>query len=124
MRSRSLSRAESRPTTPMDSTVPAISTPMISSTTRISISVKPLIARGLFVQVPVANVGIGLLAAGLAVGAQRVDIHCAVSARAFIDIVMTPGILAHALHIAFFPPVRQCRIGRLVRQRVQSLFGG
>src|SRR5690348_6292551 len=118
MRSRSLSSAESRPTMPSDSTVPAISTPMISSTTRISISVKPPIARGLFFEIPVANVGIGLLAAGLPIGAQRVDVDIAMRAGVLVHIVVTPGIFADPLDVAFVPPVHQRRIGRFVRQGV------
>src|SRR6478736_2230184 len=124
MRSRSLSSAESLPTTFTERMAPAVRMPMISITTRISISVNPPARVGLLFEVPVADIRIVLLAAGLAVGAERIQVEVAMRARTLVHVGAIPGILAHALHVAAILPVHQRRVGRTLDQRIQSLLGG
>src|SRR5262249_22257965 len=104
--------------------------PMISTTTRISSSVKPpgglqpragelgslrrlrhegpcdrdgvVTARtaSLVSDVPVADIGIVAVAAGLAIGAERVEVVIPpVSARKRVLVVVAPGVLADPLQI-------------------------
>src|SRR5580658_6746064 len=83
-RSPSRCRSGSRPVRLTVSRIPADTTPMISTTTRISISVKPAAPGpcaalrqgelGLLVEIPVADSGIDAVAAGLAVGAQGAQV--------------------------------------------------
>src|SRR3984885_9185732 len=158
-RSLSFSRSRSRPVSETESSRPAESTPMMTTTTRISISVKPAATerdRGasegtpsggatgvssLFRQklhgwlqervapsvghVPVADVGVLALTAGLAVGPECVEVVVFnMSAGARVLVLITPRVLAHVLQIATRTPVSDCRIGRLRGERGQPLFGG
>src|SRR4051794_24440967 len=93
--------------------------PMITMTTSTSRSVNPEVPRraisrrrkGLF-DVPAADVGIGAVTAGLAIGAQRVQVIVAVRARRDVRVVVAPWILAQVVDVAAFLPVLDVRIGR------------
>ena len=101
---------------------------MITTTTRISISVKPAALRlpltALFLGVPVADVRVDAFAAGLAVRAEREQVEVA-AARAGIEVLVlvAPGILADALHVAARAPVADGRVARLLDECAQALVG-
>src|SRR5215468_4238775 len=118
-----------------DSTIPAVRTPMITTTTRISIRVKPqaapraaraslLTEARLLGDVPVADVGIEALAAGGVIGSEAVQVvFLAMRAGEDVLVVISPWILADALQVATRPPVLDGRVGRLRHERLQALLG-
>src|ERR1017187_2504365 len=111
---------------------PAATMPMISTTTSISMSVKPAGGRKvrmrvgdrapvvllLLIVVPISNVGVDALTARLTISAEREQVVLA-AVRAGIDIlvVVSPRIPGHALDVAPGSPVMDGRIGRLLRER-------
>src|SRR5579863_4593988 len=103
MRRLSSSSWLSRPVAFTDSTAIDMTTVIITSTTKISTRVKPLLriaaatAGGLFLLLsPAEDVRIRTFAAGFAVAAVRQDfIFAAIRARARIDIGIAPRILGH-----------------------------
>src|SRR5262245_47304584 len=124
-RSRSSSSWRSPWAMPTESTVPATMMPMISTTTRISISVKPRCGRLGLLQIPVADVGIGLVSTGPLVLAQRVQVvFAAVRARILVVVGLAPWILAAGLEVAFFVVIDEIRVGGLLDQGFQALLGG
>src|SRR5215469_3435856 len=117
----------------MDSTIPAASTPMMTTTTRISISVKPraprspagLIRAASLGDVPVTDVGINAITAWLSVGPEAEEVVLlAVLAGIRVLIVVAPRVLADPLNVAAGAPVPDRGIVRLARERLQSLLGG
>src|SRR5205085_1292414 len=106
---------------------------MMTTTTMISISVKPalsaparahsrlIVGRKLVGEIPVADVGVDALAARLAVGAEREEvIRLAVRTGIDILIFVPPRILAHAVEVAAVLPVLDARIGRLLNERPEA----
>src|SRR3990172_10004392 len=76
-------------------------------------------------QLSIANIGIGAFTAGLAIGAERVDIESAMGARAQILIRALPRIVRHAIEVtAFLPIARLGRGGRFLGQGLQALISG
>src|SRR5689334_23192028 len=119
-----------------DSTIPAVMTPMITTTTSTSMRVNPRGARRapgarlrreatLVGDVPVADVGIDAITARSAIGSEAVQVVLlAVRAGEDILIVIAPGVLADALQVAAGAPVLDRRIGRLCGECQQALLGG
>src|ERR1700733_6263895 len=112
--------------------MPAASTPMMTTTTRISISVKPaartrarrgqLPLEKLVADVPVADVGIDAFTAGRAVGSEAEQVVLlAVRAGDHVLVVVTPRVLAHAREVPARAPVLDRRVGRLCGQCRQAL---
>src|SRR5579863_25948 len=108
---------------------------MITTTIRISSSVKPRAAepvrrggrraRGLVADVPVADVGVDAFATGRSVGPQAEEVVLlAVGAGIDVLIVVAPRVLADALDVAPGPPVLDRGIGGLGRQCRKSLLAG
>src|SRR6185437_2446005 len=131
----SRSSSLSRPVTLTDSSMAAEMTPMMATTTRISISVKPRAAGalaagrrrrcGLVADVPVADVGIEAFTAGCAIGSEAEQVVLfAVRARVDVLVVVPPGVLADALQVAARAPVLDGRVGGLRDQRRQALLRG
>src|ERR1700758_5583309 len=116
--------------------MPAEMMPMMTTTTRISISVKPaagaalrpagaLAPAALVAHVPVADVGIDALAPGGSIGSHAEQVVLpAVRARVDVLIVVPPGILADPLQIAAGPPVLDGGVGGLGHERGEPLLGG
>jgi hypothetical protein len=78
----------------------------------------PLVA-----QVPVSDIRIGALTAGLVVGSQGVEIvFFAMRAGILVMIVVTPRVLAGVLQVAARAPVADRRIGRLLHEGSETLF--
>src|ERR1700683_4676694 len=114
--------------------MPAVTTPMMTTTTMISISVKPAAhapvrrrrpahTARLVADVPVADLGITALTPGRAVAAEGVHVVLlAVRARICVLIVVAPGVLADPLQVAARLPVLDRRIGRLGQQGRQGLL--
>src|SRR5512147_2869781 len=76
-------------------------------------------------QRPGPDVGVGVLAAGLAVGAETEDVDFAPQARVQVLIGVAPGIFGYrtALQVAALFPVHRYRFGRRFGdQRLQALF--
>src|SRR2546421_406953 len=91
-------------------TMPA-AMPMIATVSKSSISVKPRSRIGL--ELPGTDVEVSAAAAGLAVGAEREDIHLAVHAGVQVLVRVAPRILRHLVEVGL--PVRRHR--RAVRLR-------
>src|SRR5215469_15182704 len=132
-RSLSRSRSRSRPVRLTVSMIPAEISPMIATTTSNSIRVNPAPPRsprrrgrdGLLREVPVADVGIDAVAAGLAVGPEGAQVvGFAVRAGEGEHVIVPPGILADALDVAAGLPVLDRGIGRLRRERRKTLVVG
>src|SRR5579862_223416 len=131
-RSLSRSRSRSRPVRLTVSRIPADTSPMISTTISISISVNPAAGRpgrrrrrlgGLLVEIPVTDVRIDAVAAGLAVGTEGADVvSLAVRAGEREHVVVAPGVLADALDVAALFPVLDRGIGRLRGERGEALI--
>src|SRR5580704_15383877 len=129
-RSLSRSRSRSRPVRLTVSRIPADTSPMIS----ISISVNPAAGRPgrrrrrlgrLLVEIPVTDVRIDAVAAGLAVGTEGADVvSLAVRAGEREHVVVAPGVLADALDVAALFPVLDRGIGRLRGERGEPLIVG
>src|SRR5687767_5095797 len=91
--------------------------PVMATTTRISMRVKPL--------VPVPDVRRIAFSAARAVGAEAEDVDLALHARREVLVVATPGIARQPVEVAALFPVRRLRLGRRTRgERAQSLLGG
>src|SRR5579883_3021689 len=128
----SVSRAVSLPAKLIDSSIPAVTTPMMRTTTRISSSVKPAerdarmpavcgAATRSVGEVPIAN---GIAAARLAVGAQRVKvIGLTVRAGILVLILAAPRVLGELLNIGAVP-VGDRRIVRLRDERLEAIVRG
>src|SRR5215831_981134 len=132
-RSLSRSRSRSRPVTLTESRIPAVTMPMITTTTRISTSVKPAPLRKarnfagtpLVGDVPVPDVGIDAIATGGAVSSQAEEVVLlTVAAGVDVLVVVSPGVLADALQVAARTPVLDAGVGRLRHERLQTLLGG
>src|ERR1700749_3625802 len=133
MRRDSSSSWASRPVTPMDSTASAMTTAMITTTTRISTKVKPLLRtvrhRHGDASLPLierrrADVSVVAFAARLAVAPVADDVVVApVGAGTRILIEVVPRVLGQGGQIAYGAVVRDGRIVRLRDQRLQALFG-
>src|ERR1700722_18690597 len=117
----------------MDSTASAMTTAMITTTTRISTSVKPLLRtvrhRHGGASLPLierrrADVGVVAFAARLAVAPVADDVVVAAvgaGTRVLIDVV--PGVLGHRRQIASRAVIGDGGIVRLRNERLQALFG-
>src|SRR4051812_47806434 len=94
--------ARARPASPGSATTvtAAATTPMIASTTRSSINVKPL-------QIPGADVRIEPFSARGAVGAEAEYVHLAAQTGGEVLVRMAPGIARQPLQIAARFPVRR-----------------
>src|SRR6185312_4774135 len=137
----SVSRSVSLPAKLMDSSIPAVTTPMMTTTTRSSSSVKPAsrdarparparppAARGAtpasLGEVPVANVGVGAVAARLIVGAECEEvIGLSMRARICVLVIMPPGILGEPLDVGSVP-VSDRRVVGLLDERLQAVVRG
>src|SRR5690606_7108645 len=127
MRSRSASRARSPCAVPVASVTPITITPMMTSATRISTSVKPRwrMAAGLLLNRPVADVRVDAFAAFLAVAAQGVEVVAPVLPGTDVDVLLLPRIPAGTRHVSVgFPRMGNRLDGRLLQQRLQALLGG
>src|SRR5215472_4413436 len=132
-RSLSRSSSRSRPVTLTERRMPAVTMPMITTTTRISTRVKPA-PRGktrnfagtpLVADIPVADVGIDAIATGGTVSSEAEEVVLlAVRARVDVLVVVPPRVLADALQVAARAPVLDRRVGRLRHERLQALLGG
>src|SRR5665213_49069 len=144
-RSPSVCNSRSGPVKDSDSSAPAMTTPMMTITTRISISVKPPLAcwrgmcgtgrplsgtggaltgSGFDIHIPVANVGIFAFAAFLAVGAEGIQVVLvAVRAGIHILVVIAPRVLEGAvLDVAALAPVADGGVGGLLDQGLEALI--
>src|SRR5579859_6564914 len=131
MRRDSSSSWESRPVVPIESTARAMTTAMMTSTTRISTSVKPLLrtvrhGRGLSLfEGGGADVRVVALTARLSVAPVADDVVvAAVGARAHVLIGVVPRILGKGGQIASRAVIGDRRIVRLRHQSLQALLGG
>src|SRR5690349_19453705 len=104
---------------------------MITTTTRISMRVKPLEVSGrrarglLLVGIPVTDVGVGPFAARLVVRTERVEVvFAAMSARVHIHVVVAPRVLADALDVAARLPVTDGRVRWLRREGAETEVRG
>src|SRR5579871_54825 len=138
----SSSSCESRPAVPTESTATEITKAMITTTTRISTRVKPLLRMGgarepgpgpawrsqpgLFVvEARAADVRVVAIAARLAVPAQRDDlIILAVARRARVLVDTIPWVLREGRQVTARAVVGQRGIVRLGHQRLQPLLRG
>src|SRR6185437_3786545 len=134
----SVSSSVSLPAKLMDRSIPAVTTPMMTTTTRSSRSVKPAsrearLARQPVVraatptslgEVPVANVGVGAVAARLIVGAQGEEV-VGLSMRAGVDVLvrMPPGVTREPLNVRPMP-VSDGRVVGLLDERLQAVVRG
>src|SRR5687767_1342554 len=122
----------SEPRMPTESVASMARMPMMTRTTRISISVMPRVARRSTtaairpsLQIPASDVGVGAFALRLAVGAQRKEVVGPLGARLEIAVLVAPGVFWHGggLQVAAGAPVRRRRL-RLFDERPQPLVGG
>src|SRR5580698_4122715 len=106
MRRLSSSSCESRPVTPIDNTASETTTVMMTTTTKISTSVKPLlrmlrhrgVLRLLLIEGRGADVRVVAVAAGLAIAAIGDDVVVApIRPRARVEIHVAPRILGQGL---------------------------
>src|ERR1700757_3714621 len=75
--------------------------------------------------VPVSDIRIGALTAGLVVGSQGVEIvFFAMRAGRLVVIVVAPRVLADVLQVAAPAPMLDRRIGRLLHEGSETLFRG
>src|SRR5512146_1114349 len=135
----SVSSSVSLPAKLIDSSMPAVTIPMIRTTTKSSSSVNPAclearlraraaVASGatprLLGEVPVADIGVGTVATLLVVGAQRVQV-IGLSMRAWIRVLvrMSPGVIGKPLHVGPVP-MRHRGVVRLLDQRLQAVVSG
>src|SRR6185312_3573825 len=132
----SVSRSVSLPAKLIESTTPAITIPMIRTTIINSSSVKPP-SRGLGLtaalqvaaratpesirEIPIADIGGCTVAAGLTVGAQRVEV-IRLAMRAWIGVLVgtAPGIFGEPLDVRAVP-MRHRRVVRLLDERVEPV---
>src|SRR5450432_374018 len=133
MRRLSSSSCVSRPAVWTDKIAIEMTMAMITTTTRISTSVKPLLRmlrhrrayRLTLIEGRSADVRVVTFAAGLSVAPKRGDvIVAAIRARARVCIGPVPWILRQRPQIAAGPVIRDRRVRRLLDQSLQSLFGG
>src|SRR5277367_6175603 len=133
MRRLSSSSWLSRPVAVTDRMASAVTIAMITTTTNISTSVKPLLRMLRHLRAPRlflidgrgADVGIGSIAAGLAVAAVARDVVIPpIGAGGRIDVRITPRILGHRPQVAADRIILDGGIGRLLDQCLKSLFGG
>src|SRR5882762_1599980 len=129
----SSSSCESRPVTPIESTASEITIAMITTTTKISTSVKPLLGmpqpfatgRLSLIEGARADVGVVAFAARLAIASIGGDfVITPIRARILILIDVVPGIFRERRQIATGTVVRDRRVRRLFHQGLQPLFGG
>src|SRR5690606_11599727 len=131
---RSPSRPARRGSMPVaDMTTAPTMTASTATTTSTSISVKPARGAGTvgvrppgsaLLQVPAADVGIAAVAAGLAVGTQRVDLVGPAAARRQVLVGMAPGIpgnLRLAQVTTLLPVRRRRRAARPLDEGFQAL---
>src|SRR5215467_13607109 len=111
--------------------------PMMTTTTMISIKVKPRVkpradprigceatGRARLLEVPVANVGIFSFAAFLSVGSEGVKIvFLAARSRENILVWIAPRIERDALQVSAFAPVAHRRIVRTLHQCLEAEIG-
>src|SRR5262245_25112110 len=116
----------SRPSTLTEITAILTMIPMITMTTRISSSVKPetrwRIGSCGLLDIPVADVGIVALAAGLAVGPEGIEVELAARAGTQVHVIVVPGILAQALQVAANLVVG--KVGWLLDERLETFVRG
>src|SRR5277367_3841160 len=133
MRRLSSSSWESRPVTPIDSTASEMMMAMITTTTRISTSVKPLLrmlrqrraARLFLIESCGADVRIVAVTARLAVAPIRGDlVLTAVAAGTRVQVHIAPRVLGKGLQIPTRRIVGDGGVRRLFDQRLQTLFSG
>src|SRR6185437_6896991 len=131
MRRLSSSSCASRPGAPTDRMTSEMTMAMMTTTTKISTSVKPLLrivsrATGLFLfEGRGADVRVVTLAAGLAVSAVGGDlVIAAVGARAHVLIGVVPRVLGQRTQVAAGAVIGDGRIGGLFDQSLQSLLRG
>src|SRR5262249_8475248 len=115
--------------------MPAVTMPMITTTTRISTRVKPrapaplrearnFAGTPLVRDIPVPDVGVEAITTGRTVSSQAEEVVLlTVAAREDILVVVPPGVLADALQVAARAPVFDRRVSWLCRERLQPLLG-
>src|SRR6202522_1610200 len=137
MRRLSSSSWLSRPVEPTDNTASDMTMAMITSTTKISTSVKPLlrmpwncraphlfIRRGGGIEGGGADIRVEALTAGFAVPAVGGDvILTAVGARTGVYIHIAPRVLRKRLQVSIRIVIRETGIRGLLDQGLQALFG-
>src|SRR6185437_5044663 len=134
----SVSSSVSLPAKLMDISIPAVTTPMMTTTTSSSSSVKPAsrdarladvpAVRGAtpisLREIPVANVGVGAVAARLIVGSQGEEIiGLSMCARVDVLVSMSPGVAGEPLEVGTVP-VGDRGIVRLLDERLQAVVRG
>src|SRR5579872_3333404 len=131
----SVSSAVSLPAKLIDRSIPAVTTPMMRTTTRISRSVKPANREARLAKVPAASdattrsvvevpIANGVVAAWLAIGAQRVEvIGLSVGARVLVLVLATPRVLRELLNVRAVP-MRDRRVVRLCDERLEAIVRG
>src|ERR1700685_1363839 len=127
----SSSSCEARPGTPMDGTASEMTTAIITTTTKISTSVKPLLRmarRPRAGSLPLfegrgADVGVVAVTAGFAVASVARDVVIAsIGARIDVLIRIVPRILRQGRQVAAGAIIGDSRVRRLGHERLQALF--
>src|SRR5688572_22615402 len=103
----------------------AATTPMIASTTRSSISVKPPRRDAAQLQLPRADVGIEPFSPGRGVGAEAEYVDFAAQPGVEVEVRIAPRIARQPLQVPAGFPVRRCRRKLRARhQRGEPLLAG